>query len=290
MANLMRTAITACLLLPLVGCQWVAPRASQKSLLTVAKPSPDSVALEIFFARFSCGEAEINGPMWDEIDEQQFPPEVRRQLTQNGFRAGVVGSHVPDQLIKLLKVTDAPHKSAGEQVQTLDAEPTVSLRVLHSRSGQRNEVITSQVYEQLPLLVREGEQLRGRTYHKAEGRFSLAAFPETDGRVRLELLPELQHGEPQQKWVGSDGIMRLDSSRPKHMFEELGLKVALMPGQMLVVTSLVDRPGSLGHYFFTEPKNDSLTQRLLVVRASQAAEEQLFKDGPTKVADLGFAE
>jgi len=50
-----------------------------------------------------------------------------------------VGSHVPNQLIKLLKVTDAPHKAASEQVQTLDAEPTVSLRVLHSRSGQRNE-------------------------------------------------------------------------------------------------------------------------------------------------------
>ena len=290
MARLLRIAILSCLALPAVGCQWVAPRASERSLLTVAKPSTDSACLEVFFAKFPAGAAEINGPMWDEIDEQQFSPQVRRLLAQNGFRAGVVGSHVPLELAKLLKLTDAPRKPASEQVQSLDAEPTVTLRVLHSRSGQRNEVLSSQIYEQLPLLVREGDGLRGRTYYKAEGRFGLRSFPEADGRVRLELQPELHHGDPQQKWVGSDGIMRLDSGRPKQVFEELGIKVALLPGQMLVMTNLVDRPGSLGHYFFTEPKSETLTQRLLVVRAAGAAEDQLFQDSSTKVVDLGFGE
>ena len=80
----------------------------------------------------------------------------------------------------------------------------------------------------------------------------MKSFPQPDGRVRLELVPELHHGQPRQRWIGEQGVLRLDASRPKRTFDDLALSAELAPGAMLVLSSLPNRPGSLGHHFFTE--------------------------------------
>ncbi len=50
------------------------------------------------------------------------------------------------------------------------------------------------------------------------------------------------------------------------------LRSIWLPGQMLVMTCRPDHPGSLGHYFFTEPVgDDALAQRMLVVRLARPA-------------------
>ena len=130
--------------------------------------------------------------------------------------------------------------------------------------------------------------MRGRTYYKAEGRFALEASPVGDGRVRVELVPELHHGQQQPKWTGSDGVLRLDASRPKQVFDELKLQAILAPGEMIVVTTAVERPGSMGHYFFTEPTGESAAQKLLIIRLSHASQDELYEDQPAKPVDLSF--
>src|SRR3989337_2061088 len=52
------------------------------SPLASPRMSPDSVVLDIFFVRFPLGDEEANGPLWDEIDEQHFPTELRRELAR----------------------------------------------------------------------------------------------------------------------------------------------------------------------------------------------------------------
>lgn len=281
-------ALAALALTGALGCQLLDQDVQGRSPLAAAKPSADSVGLEIFFARFPCGDKEINGPLWNDIDEQQFPADLRRALAENGFRVGLVGMHVPDQLARLLKLSDKATTSEERHLVKLDAEPTVNLRVLQTRAGRRNEVVASHVYEELPLLMRDEGSVGGRTYRQAEGRFSLRTFPEDDGRVRLEMLPELQHGEQQQKWVGNEGVMRLEAGRPKKTFDELRLKAALSPGQMLLVTSRTDRPGSLGHYFFTEPTAEALAQKLLIIRLAQCTPDRLFGAEEPKTLDLSL--
>jgi len=273
-------------LLLAAGCATIEPGTSHKPLLAQSVPAPDSVTLEVFLARSSGGKQSLD-ELWKEIDEQAFPPELRRQLAQNGIRAGLVGSQVPVELARLLKLNDTPVPKDAATDVTAEAS-SVSLRLLQLRAGHPAEIQPLEhVYDELPLLTREDGQLRGRTYYKAEGRFSLRAFPEPDGKVRVELTPELEHGEQHQRWVGNDGIMRLDASRSKRIFDELVLAAHLAPGEILVMSSLPDRWGSVGHYFFNEgAATEQPVQKLLVIRAAQAGTDPRFKDEPPKTIDL----
>ena len=58
------------------------------SPLKPAQPSPDSVAMEIIWARFPSNDPVLDDAAWREIDEAQIEPSVRRELVNNGLRAG----------------------------------------------------------------------------------------------------------------------------------------------------------------------------------------------------------
>ena len=69
--------------------------------------------------------------------------------------------------------------------------------------------------------------------------------------------------------------MRLETSRPRRVFEELTMSAFLSPGAMVILSSLPNRPGSLGHYFFTEGEDNHVEQKLLVLRLSQTQHDDL---------------
>jgi hypothetical protein len=50
----------------------------------------------------------------------------------------------------------------------------------------------------------------------------------------------------------------------------------LRPGQMLVLGSLPERRGTLGHHFFTQKTGGRLEQKLVVIRLSQTQHDGLF--------------
>ena len=97
--------------------------------------SPESIALDISFVRFPFGQADANGRLWEEIDEQGVPSEVRPRLTANGFRAGLVSDPMPVSLVKLMETKDkspaagVPHGAAAD----LAKEPRVVARRLPLR-------------------------------------------------------------------------------------------------------------------------------------------------------------
>lgn len=272
-----------------VGCTLVDRHvgADSKSLLAAASPSSDSVGLEIFFARAACGDESLNGSLWKEIDEQRVPAETRRKLAADGFRAGIVSGHLSDDLAHLLTITDQPRaKSETTPAVNLESEPNVTLRRLQTRSGKRNEVVCSHTYDELPLLRRDDGQIRGHTLIQAEGRLALKTRVTSSDCVELELVPEMHHGEARQQWAGTDGIWRLEAGRPREVFDDLAMKISLSPGEMLVMTSIENRPGSLGHYFFTQPSSERLAQKLLVIRVAQGKSDPSFSNEPAMSADI----
>jgi hypothetical protein len=271
------------------GCSFIDRHAAaaSKSPLERANPSPDSVTLEIFSARGPLGNEAFNKRLWDEIDEQRIPAEIRIKLAESGFRAGIIGGHVPDDLAKLLTLTDKPVVKSEEPTPIdLEEEPSVTMRLLQARAGKRNEVICSSQYAELPLLERHGEHLTGHTYLQADGRFALKSFVDTPNRVQLELVPEVHHGEQQARFVGGDGIMRLEPGKPREVFDDLRIRVTLSPGEMLLISSLPDRPGSVGHYFFTQPTSERTTQKLLVIRVAHGGKHALFSNEPAEILDV----
>jgi hypothetical protein len=70
----------------------------------------------------------------------------------------------------------------------------------------------------------------------------------------------------------------------------LQIEPTVSAGEMLLMTCLPDKPGSIGHYFFTEPSDGALVQKLLVIRVAHVG-EATDKDSPpaVKTLDLGVA-
>ena len=121
-------------------------------------------------------------------------------------------------------------------------------------------------------------------YLLTQGAGRVKAFPQSDGRVRVELVPELSHDEPRQKFVAGQGTLRLETGKPSKAFDELGFSAILSPGSMLLIGSLPNRPGSLGHHFFAHDEGSEPQQKLLVVRLAQTQHDDLF--APSEVLAL----
>ena len=261
----------------LAGCRVVDQWPKGRSPMSPLAASPDLVTLEIFSAPAPLDDPQL-AALWREVDEQPFSPELRKNLSGNGLRVGVLSAHVPDALASLLKVTDKPISANDRTLVPLDPEPGVVLRVLQPRMGKRHELVVSPVHDQISLLRATDGQIEGKTYQKAEGRLVLRAFPETGGRVRLELTPELQYGEVKTQTTGSDGVFIWRPERPKQTFTDLKVTATLGAGQMLLITSLPNRPASVGHHFFVQQEGEKPTQRLWVLRLAQAGPDRSFAD------------
>ncbi len=267
------------------GCAVVEPHSVAKSPLVPLAVSPEAIALEVFSAVAPQGSEQLD-ELWQLVDEQPLDPELRKRLAENGFRAGVLGPNVPAALASLLKVTDRPIAEENKGKVALDSENEVNLRVLYAKSGKRNELVIPHAHEEMAILEYANGQVHGKTYRKAECRLELRAFPEPDGRVRVELTPELHYGDFQNRVRGSDGMMRWTQERPKRVFHELKLSPLLAPGQMLVVASRPDRPASAGYHFFVDTRGDKPVPKVWVIRAARDTPDRAFYDGPQE-DDLG---
>lgn len=259
----------------MVGC--ANPVKIGKSPLSATQLLPDTSVFDVLFVRFPAGDAQINHDLWDEIDEQQLPAELRARLARNGIRAGVIGGQLPLSLSKLLDLKEKPQTAAATQVNVAElAGPArVERRHMPLRAGQPGQVVASGVYDQLPVLIRGNGELCGQTYSQAQAILAVTAHPENDGRVKLDIVPEIHHDQPRQQWIGEQGMLRLDTSRPRRSFDDLAMSVTLKQGDMLVLSNLPERSGSLGQHFFTE-KGEQGCQKLLLIRLNQTQRNDLY--------------
>jgi hypothetical protein len=248
------------------GCARAVTHSAEKSPLATPRMSPDSVELEIFFVRSAPDDPQANDALWTEVDEQVLPADLRRALAENGFRVGVIGAQMPAAMQRMLDLEGRAPTADEECLVNVDQDARVCRRRLQVRSGRRSEIVASAVYDELPMLLREGEHVTGRTLEKAQGVLSVKTFPGADGRVRLELAPELHYGEPRQQFRGGEEMFYLETGRPREVLDQLQLAASLSPGQALMLASLPDRAGSLGRRFFTEQAGGELVQKLLLIR------------------------
>ena len=275
----MLAAIIFAAALGLPGCRWAPSSVPHgESLLKPVELADDGVQLEVISVRFSLHDDELNGSMWDQIDEQQLTLPVRRALAENGFRAGVVSGQLPTALAKVLAAAEKQPVNVTEAAARLEQTAPVSRQQMQLHSGWRGEIIASNIYPEVSLFTSEQGGLSGRTYHQAQGILAAKAKALGDRRASLHLVPELHYGQEQQSWISEDGRLLPQAGKPKHVFERLAFDTTLAADQMLVLTTLPERGGTLGHYFFTEPQAtaDQVRQKLIVIRLAQARYDDLF--------------
>ncbi|MBS0209177.1 MAG: hypothetical protein JSS27_09505 [Planctomycetes bacterium] len=255
---------------------------------------PESVVLDVVSLRVPLGDVELNETIWTDVDEQQLPVELRRRLTANGLRAGVLGTQLPSILLHKLeqaKPTAETNMATGETVVTdFESESPVMRRSVQVRGGRRSQIITCGERERLPELsvfLRDDEgAVTGRTYQKVMGSLEARAFPLGDNRIRLEATPVVEHGDPQRRYESREGILRIEFGAAREAFESLKLDTTLAPGQSLLIGALADRPGTLGYQCLTEHKTEGTTQKFLLVRLAQTQYDDLFtNDAPPNSND-----
>ena len=142
---------------------------------------------------------------------------------------------------------------------------------LQPRDGQVGYIAKSDVRDTIQVLWNRDGQIQGRTFNRAQCMFAARAVRQKDGRVEVELVPELQYGEARQQYEGEQGVFRVQFARPKQVFAELAIHAVLSPGQMLVIGGRETRPGSIGQQFFSTISDHGEEQKLLVVRLVHAA-------------------
>jgi hypothetical protein len=251
------------------GCRAVQPVEPQLRGQHRLLPLTDErILLEVFFLRMPLDDQTVE-TIWNEVDEQHLPSRRRRSLAQHGMRAGVIGSRLPLELERLLASVEKGGGAVPADADSAEAANCATVQQLHLRPGRRGEVVTSPNHDRLTVLTFQNGELRGRTYDNAQALFQVTCRPQEDGRVLVEMLPELRHGVPRQRFVGTDGIVRLEAGRDTITFDNLALQGTLTPGDMLLVGCLSDPPRSLGRDFLTDG-TDRPVQKLLVLRLHSA--------------------
>jgi hypothetical protein len=244
-------------------------------------PSPllssDAVVLEIAFVHLGPDDAEVEAATWLELDEQALPLELRRELAGNGLRAGVAGTLLPQQLRSLVERTalELQQAPSGDDVAASETASLMRQRRLQVRNGRRGKIVVSSTLPLISVLAKDHQgRVQGSSFRDAQCLFTLRAFPEGDGRARVQLTPEIEHGDLKNSWTPIDGALVQQIGKEREVYDRLRLDLHLSPGQTLVVGPTTEA-GGLGQHFFTVSQ-PAPRRKLLLVRLAHTQKDELF--------------
>ncbi len=272
----------AALLLPLAvaGCSlWKSP-GKEPSKLPLPRMAADAVVLEIATIHVPAESQETAEGVWQEADELHLDVELRRELTANGVRCGLLGSALPDALHELMIQDDNKPSADGEAGPVAGSDLTTTTRI-QSRRGQRNRIITTPTREQLHVMTIEDGQVCGRSYKQAHGELSVKTFPQDNGLVRLEITPEVHHGQAKQVFVGGENSFVPQVLQDRTEFAQLRIETTIGLGQTLIISCTSPATG-LGGSFFAETSGEKSRTKLLLIRLAQTQLDDLFAPGQVR--------
>ena len=237
------------------------------------KPAPRTIAVELIFARFEEHDATCRDELWQEVDEQAIDDNLRRRLAANGLRVGIVTGALPPRLAERILPDRAAPATTSDMAA---AEAPLTHRLLRLLPGRRSEILAATGIADLVLLETGEGQVRGGTFRDATGLFELKVRPAADGRVRIELVPEIKHGPLERSWVGEDGMFRMEAGQRRHRRDDLALGVELREGGLLIVGCAGEKGATLGDALLRDQGGNRSTVRLLAIRPLGSAVDPMF--------------
>ena len=267
--------VIAALAISAAGCaRWVATT-EKLTRLPPARPSPDSVALDVAFVRLPTADLDAYDRIWNAADEQALPSELRRDLATNGMRVGILGHELPGPLRERLDAKQEFQADRDEESAATDAELGGGKRHLQIRSGRWKKIFASKTYPTLAVLLSEDDRVSGHQLSQAQCLFTLKAYPQGDGGAKLEVTPEIEHGAEKSQWISSEGSLVLRTARPKLGLDRLRIEAKLSPGQWLMLSTTREARG-LGEYFFMESAGAAAERTSVLVRLAQTQLDDVF--------------
>jgi len=265
------------------GCARLDLSTKSPGRLPPARLAPDAVVVDVAFVHLPAADQERYDSIWTAADEQVFPAELRRELATNGLRVGVFGQQLPTKLRELLEAKQSALDERSEDLDAGDVEVRGGNRHLQVRAGRRTKILASKTYPTLAVLLSEDGQVRGHQFNQAQCVLALKPYPQGDGRVKLDLTPEIEHGELKSQWARGEGTLMQRLGRDRLVLDRLRLEALLSPGEWLLLSSTSEIKG-LGQYFFAETTGGTVERTMVLVRLSQTQFDDLFAPAQTPAA------
>lgn len=271
------------LLLSMVSCHWLRPPEMapppRDGLLHGRKPAANTVGIEVYYIRLAPQQENLVRQLWMEVDELILTDtRLRHELMEHGYRIGIQGAVLSETLSKLLNISETEEtghsRGFGEftelAVSDIPRDPPVQRLIWNLMPDM--QVKLTLFDDPVPdlSLFRVGSSglIRGETYQNAQSLLTVSAVPEHDGRVRFQLMPELEYGEKSVRYEFNSGLGYLEHRRPSLPFTSLTVSLNLYPGQWIVVGPSQREDAGLGRAFFTrgDGRQNGYQKKLLVIR------------------------
>lgn len=231
----------------------------------------DSVAVHVAVAELSEKQKVPFRSFFQTTDDQKLPLNIRQRLDENGLQVAVVSSVNSERLQSLLApIQMKPEWLSGQQRELAEAGklPNVSRLKTHrhveKKRGESFRVETSPVRPNASWCIHVGDRQLYDHATMAQGHMRVKAWPQVDGTVKLEFLPEVHHGQNLSR-IGTNGNdLALRQRQEIKELHSLTFSVTVRVGETIVVapTKDLERVGKL----FFDAKND-----LVVDNESNAA-------------------
>lgn len=250
------------------GCETVnglVGRAPGGTASTVARSLAPAVPAEGLFVdsvliERPVGDEALDRTLW-QTDTAAVPPEVAALLAENGLRIMVVRGAPPPVLQRLL---DSKLDLVGDPVRRTFAGRTEAVVPTATPPDPcEYTVLTDLAGRRTPVSVKQ-----------ARAGFSVRPEAAADGRVRLTVAPEIQHGERREflRPTADATQFVMEGGVPTVRHPALGFAVALGPNDHLLIGWPAASANTLGQALFAAEAEGRPRQRVLVVRAGRLGE------------------
>jgi hypothetical protein len=191
------------------------------------------------------------GPqLWRHVDQVgPVDAETRKQLRQNGFRVGIVGTNPPAALQRMLGMkSDFASEPEAEQTKQFAG------RRVFLVSGGETDVQVSNLYPECTVSLAAENPSEPRRFENAVCKYQIRAYRVQDGWARLEFTPQINHGDEQLRHaVGEEMHWRYQAGQLTESFRPQRFSIELKAGDMAIITAEDDSPATLGQLFFRGP-------------------------------------
>jgi hypothetical protein len=275
-ASRWRWSVAAVAALSVAGCAEWDRQPEHANQLPPARMAPDAVVLELAFVRLPVADRASYDAIWSQVDEQHFAPELRMELAANGLRAGVLGQQLPTELRAVLDAAAGQLEERAEDIETNDTQTNLKHRRIQCRTGKRAKIVVSRTRPSMSFLTLDEGRVHGSVLEDAQCLLALKPYAQGDGRVRLDITPEVEHGELRSGYASAgQGSLMMRQGRERVILERLRTVATLSAGQVLVVSNTPDIKG-VGEHFFSETAGGRAERTLVLLRVAQTQWNDLF--------------
>ena len=211
--------------------------------ITRSSMNPGAVAVQLAVVQLDSDQREMFEQYWGHLDQMKLPLPIRKTADENGLRYAVMSPQIPSVLPELLESRELDVSGLDDlkrQMAEAGLLKSPSRMVSHQRiendTGEEYEITTSDVYPQKRWSIIGSDEVPLKGFGQlVKGVYRFSSFPQTDGSVRLVMLPEIHHGVPKNRFDVSQRTFLLNESQIETKVTPLEFTVDLKPGESLII-------------------------------------------------------